>query len=61
MATVLSAPPERVWPWLVRMGGDRAGWYSWDWLDNNRKPSADRVVHDWQDLEMGWDLKGPPN
>ena len=61
MATFLPAPPERVWPWLVQMGGDRAGWYSWDWLDNNGKPSADRVVHGWQDLEMGRHLKGPTN
>jgi hypothetical protein len=61
MATFLPAPPERVWPWLVQMGGDRASWYSWDWLDNNRKPSADRVVHGWQDLEMGLHLKGPTN
>jgi hypothetical protein len=35
MATTLPAPPERVWTWLVQMGGDRGGWYSWDWLDNN--------------------------
>src|SRR4249919_1132915 len=40
MATILPAPPERVWPWLVQMGGDRAGWYSWDRVDNNGEPSA---------------------
>jgi hypothetical protein len=34
MATTLPAPPERVWPWLVQMGYDRAGWYSWDKLDS---------------------------
>jgi hypothetical protein len=61
MATVLPAPPEKVWPWLVQMGGGRAGWYSWDWLDNNGEPSADRVVPDWQNLEVGRRLKGPTN
>ena len=25
MATTLPAPPEQVWPWLVQMGGERAG------------------------------------
>jgi hypothetical protein len=43
MATTLPAPPERVWPWLVQMGYDRAGWYSWDKLDHGGKPSADRI------------------
>lgn len=53
MATTLPAPPESVWPWLVQMGGDRGGWYSRDWLDNNGKPSADRIVPEWQDLHVG--------
>jgi hypothetical protein len=61
MATFLPAPPERVWPWLVQMGGGRAGWYSWDWVDNNGEPSADRVMPDWQDLDVGRRLKGPTN
>jgi hypothetical protein len=37
--------PRDVWPWLVQMGaGTRAGWYSYDWLDNGRKRSATRIV-----------------
>ena len=43
MATTLNAPPSRLWPWLVQMGGDRGGWYSWDRLDNFGRRSADRV------------------
>jgi hypothetical protein len=61
MATILPAPPERVWPWLVQMGGGRAGWYSWDWLDNNGQPSVDRIVPEWQSLDVGRQLKGPAN
>jgi hypothetical protein len=56
MATTLPAPPERVWPWLAQMGGDRGGWYGWDWLDNNGQPSADRVVPEWQSLKVGQHL-----
>jgi hypothetical protein len=28
----------------VQMGGGRADWYGWDWLDNSGEPSADHVV-----------------
>ena len=56
MATSLPVPPEGVWPWLAQMGGDRGGWYSRDWLDNNGKPSADRIVPEWQDLHVGQQL-----
>src|SRR4051812_33019122 len=44
MAVTIDASPEKVWPWLVQLGGDRAGWYSWDALDNAGRPSA-REVH----------------
>jgi hypothetical protein len=60
MATTLPAPPEKVWPWLVQMGGERAGWYSWDWVDNDRERSADRVVPEWQNLQIGQHLQRPP-
>lgn len=53
MATTLPAPPDKVWPWLVQMGCDRAGWYSWDWLDHYGEPSAERIVPEWQDLAPG--------
>jgi hypothetical protein len=56
MATTLPVPPERVWPWLAQMGGNRGGWYSRDWLDNNGNPSADRIVPEWQDLKVGQQL-----
>ena len=45
----LAAPPDRVWPWLVQMGAERAGWYSWDLLDNGDCPSPRPV----QDPELG--------
>jgi hypothetical protein len=60
MATTLPAPPETVWPWLVQMGGDRGGWYSWDFLDNNGRPSADRIVSEWQSLHVGHHLPRAP-
>ncbi|WP_040786530.1 hypothetical protein [Nocardia pneumoniae] len=53
MATTLEAPPEEVWRWLVQMGADRAGWYSWDRLDNGGRPSSTRIVPEWQELREG--------
>ena len=53
MAVTIDAPPNQVWPWLVQMGGDRGGWYSWDHLDNAGRPSARAVHPEWQDLAVG--------
>ena len=53
MATTLPAPPEKVGPWLVQMGFGRAGWDSWDRLDNAGNPSADRIVPEWQGVQVG--------
>ncbi|MGZ5469255.1 MAG: hypothetical protein ACXW2H_08995, partial [Candidatus Aminicenantales bacterium] len=33
-AVTIEAPPEKVWPWLVQIGQDRAGFYSYTWLEN---------------------------
>lgn len=49
----LPAPPEQVFPWLVQMGPGRAGWYSYDWIDNGGTPSARRIHPEWQDVEAG--------
>jgi hypothetical protein len=33
-AITVDAPPSAVWPWLVQIGQDRAGFYSNTWLEN---------------------------
>jgi hypothetical protein len=51
--TIRRAPGD-VWPWLVQMGaGSRGGWYSYDWLDNGRQPSAIRIVPELQHPAIG--------
>ena len=52
-AITIDAPPEAVWPWLVQIGWGRAGWYSYDRIDNDGKPSADRIVPELQHLAVG--------
>lgn len=47
----IHAPVSKVWPWLVQMGFGRAGWYSYEMLDN--KANADGVLPEFQDLKVG--------
>ena len=52
-AISIAAAPEAIWPWLVQLGYGKAGWYSYDWIDNDFQPSADRVLPEYQDLKVG--------
>ena len=49
----LGAPPAEVFPWLRQMGFRRAGWYSYDWLDNLGRRSATQIHPEWQDVVAG--------
>jgi hypothetical protein len=61
MAVTIEAPPARVWAWLVQMGYDRAGWYSWDRLDNWGRHSAELIHPEWQKLSIGDRLSAVPD
>ena len=52
-AVSIAAPPEAVWPWLVQVGFGRAGFYSYDIFDNAARPSADRILPEYQDPRVG--------
>jgi len=52
-AITIQAPAAQVWPWLVQIGCQRAGWYSYDLLDNGGVPSAERIMAEYQHLEVG--------
>ena len=52
-AITIDAPPAGIWPWLVQMGAGRAGWYSYDLLDNRGHRSADRVLAEYQPVAVG--------
>ena len=55
-AVTVETPPERVWPWLAQIGQDRAGFYSYEWLENLagcEMRNADRVHPEWQERQVG--------
>jgi hypothetical protein len=52
-AITIAAPPEQVWPWIVQIGTGRAGFYSYDVFDNAARPSADRILPEFQETRVG--------
>jgi hypothetical protein len=49
----IAATPTEVWPWLVQIGHGRAGWYSYDWIDNDGHRSATSIIPELQTLSVG--------
>ena len=60
LAITVQAPAADVWPWFVQLGCQRGGWYSYDLLDNGGIPSADRIIPEFQHLEVGDIVKAVP-
>ena len=56
----IAAPPDEVFPWIRQMGFGRAGWYSYDWLDNLGRRSATTVHPEWQAVSTGDKVPGGP-
>jgi hypothetical protein len=52
-AVTIKASPEDIWPWIIQIGYKKAGFYSYDILDNDGVESAERIIPDYQDLEVG--------
>lgn len=56
----LHAPPERIWPWLVQIGCRRAGYYSYDLLDNGGMRSAREIHPKLLELKVGEIIPATP-
>ncbi|MGV3720137.1 MAG: hypothetical protein ACO1SX_04430 [Actinomycetota bacterium] len=55
-AITIEAPVAEVWSWLVQIGQDRGGFYSYSWVENLmgcQLRNADRIVPEWQSLKVG--------
>jgi len=52
-AIAIDALPGKVWPWIVQMGYRRAGFYTYDIVDNAGYPSADHPLEEYQHFAVG--------
>jgi hypothetical protein len=55
-AVTIDAPPSAVWPWLIQLGQDRAGFYSYDWLERAFGADVHNVFEirpEWQSRRVG--------
>ncbi len=62
-AITIRALPDQVWPWIAQLGQGRAGFYSYDFLENLVGIdiyTADRIVPEWQDVEVGDEVRLAP-
>ena len=62
-AITIRASTDQVWPWIAQLGQGRGGFYSYDFLENLVGcdiHSADRIVPEWQDLEVGDEVRFAP-
>jgi len=52
----IQAPPEAIYPWLLQIGVDRGGMYSYDWLENLfglNVHTTDQIVPAYQEVQVG--------
>ena len=55
-ATTIHAPAAAVWPWLIQMGQDRAGFYTHNWVERLLQsgiPDTAELRPEWQHLDVG--------
>jgi azurin len=62
-AVTIEAPAEDVWVWLVQLGQDRGGFYSYDWLERAAGlgiRNVREVRPEWQTLQPGEVIRATP-
>lgn len=62
-AISIEATPPAAWPWLVQLGQSRAGFYSYDFLENLIGcdiHTANEINPEWQDLAPGDEVRLHP-
>ncbi len=52
-AVTIKASPYDIYPWIVQMGLNRAGWYSYDLLDNLGRKSVEEILPIFQNAQVG--------
>ncbi|HEX6035206.1 MAG TPA: hypothetical protein VFY83_12255, partial [Anaerolineales bacterium] len=69
-AISINARPEEIYSWIVQLGAERGGMYSYEWFETNilrcELINADRIHPEWQNIKVGDPVKmcpgtaGPP-
>lgn len=59
-AITIAASPHTVFSWIRQMGFGKAGWYSYDLIDNLGRKSATRVHPEWQEVHSGDSIPSGP-
>jgi len=55
-AITINAPASQIWPWIVQIGQDRGGFYSYTQLENLvgcEMRNAGQIVPEWQQRQVG--------
>jgi hypothetical protein len=69
-AITIDATPEQIFPWILQLGAEKGGFYSYSWFETYilqcKLVNADRIHPEWQSLQVGDTVKmcpgtfGPP-
>lgn len=57
----IHASANLIWRWIIQIGSGRAGWYSIDWVDNAGIKSAEKILQEFQKIEVGQFIPFTPN
>jgi hypothetical protein len=56
IAITIDKPPSAIWPWIVQMGLNKGGFYSYTWLENMfgcKLHNANTIHPEWQNTREG--------
>ena len=63
-AVTVKASPEQIYPWIVQLGAEKGGMYSYSWFETHilqcELINADRIHEEWQGLKVGDQVKMCP-
>jgi hypothetical protein len=63
-AVTVKASPEQIYPWIVQLGAEKGGMYSYSWFETNvlqcELINANRIHEEWQGLKVGDQVKMCP-
>ena len=60
-AVSIKAPPTEVWKWILQIGSARAGWYSYDFVDNGGVKSSFEILPQFQRIELDYFVPFTPD